>query len=285
MALTLSPVIPARRKVHSDGFSYLNLNAGGFGGLADPVLNLDHFRMSERPFPPRPIAGFAAITAVFERSEGGFVGRDHLGMHARILPGGCYGLVSGSGMIAEETPFPGTTCEGIHISVNLQSAAKRAPPRSFALEPNQVKEWKPNPALRARVYLGKLAGVESAVALPAPFSFFEFMMRPMMSASPRVLAESGGLVYVLRGKIRLTTGDDVVALESAQAIAFANPEKDQELFVETLEESHFIFLAGRACREPVVSHGAFVMNTAAEIADAIARYQSGKMGKLDPIAE
>lgn len=284
MSLTFSTAVPARRKVHSDGFSYLNLSANHFAGLADPVLNLDHFRMSERAFPPRPLAGFAAVTAVLENSEGGFVGRDHLGMNARVMPGGFYGLVSGSGMIAEESPFSGTICEGIHVSINLAATDKKNPPRSFTLEPNQVKEWKPNPALRGRVFLGKLAGAESPVSLPTPFSFFEFSMRPKMSASPRVLSEFGGLVYLLRGKLRLTSGDEVTGLEATQAIAFSNPEKDQELFIESLEESHFVFLAGRACREPVVTLGGFVMNTQSEISDAIARFQSGEMGKLEPSA-
>ena len=150
------------------------------------------------------------------------------------------------------------------------------------MEPGQVKEWRPNPALRGRVLLGKLAGAESPVRLPAPFSFFEFTQKPKMSASPRVLAESGGLVYVLRGKVRISSGDDVFTLESGQALGFANSERDLELFVESLDESHFIFLSGKSCRETIVSHGAFVMNTASEIEDAIRRYQSGEMGTLDP---
>jgi redox-sensitive bicupin YhaK (pirin superfamily) len=280
MALTFSPIIPARRKVHSEGFSYFNLNERDFEGSADPVLNVDHFRMSERPFPARPLAGFVAVTAVLENSSGGFVGRDHLGLHAQIDPGGLYGLVAGSGMIAEESPNAGKICEGIHVSLNLSSKLKRQPPRSFTLEPKQVKEWKPNPQIRGRVFLGKLAGAESSVSLPAPISFFEFFSKPKMSVSPRVLAESGGIVYVMSGKIRVSSGDKVISVEAMNAIGFANEEKDVELFIEALDESHFIFITGRSCREPIVTHGGFVMNTQAEIADAIKRYQSGEMGKL-----
>lgn len=286
MALTFSPIVPARRKVHSDGFSYLNFSASAFGaGFLDPILNLDHFRMSERPFPPRPLAGFAAVTAVLETSPGGFVGRDHLGLRARVGPGGLYGLVSGSGMIAEEMPYPGTTCEGIHVSINLPVRSKRESPRSFVLEPAQVKEWKPNPQIRGRVYVGKLAGAESPALLPIPCSFFEFHARAKMSVTPRVLAESGGLVYLLSGKLRLSAGDEIVGLDALQAIGFANGEKDSEILVEAIEESHFFFVSGRACREPVVTHGGFVMSSAAEIADAIARYQGGKMGSLEPTAD
>jgi redox-sensitive bicupin YhaK (pirin superfamily) len=282
MALSFSPIITARRKVHSEGFSYYNLNARFFGGLVDPILNIDHFRMSERPFLPRPLAGFSAVTVVLENSAGGFLARDHLGTSAQIGPGGFYGLVAGTGMIAEETPDEGQTCEGIHVSINLPSKEKKSAPRSFSLQPNEVKEWKPNPQLRGRVFLGKLAGVESTVALPSPFSFFEFEAKPKMSVAPRVFSESGGLVYLLRGKIRLTSGDEVITLEAMQTVGFSSAEKDLELFIESLEDSHFIFLAGKSCREPAITHGGFVMTNQAEIADAIVRYQSGKMGKLEP---
>ncbi len=281
MPLSFSPIITARRKVHSDGFSFFNLNERFFGGMIDPILNLDHFRMSERPFPPRPLAGFSAVTAVLEGSRGGFLGRDHLGLNAHVLPGGLYGLVSGAGMIAEETPHAGEVCEGIHVSINLTSKDKKAPPRSFVLEPTQVREWKPNPQVRGKVFLGRIAGAESPVALPSPFSFFEFEMKPKMSATPRVLSRSGGMVYLLRGKIRLSSGDEVVGLEAGQAIGFQSEDKDLELFIESLEDAHFFFLAGKRCDEPKITHGSFVMNTQAEIAAAIARYQAGEMGTLE----
>lgn len=282
MPLSFSPIITARRKVHSDGFSFFNLNERFFGGMIDPILNLDHFRMSERPFPPRPLAGFSAVTTVFESSRGGFLARDHLGLNAQVLPGGLYGLVSGSGMIAEETPNAGEVCEGIHISINLLGKDKKLPPRSFTLEPSQVREWKPNPQLRGRALLGRIAGAESPVSLPSHFSFFEFEMKPKMSVTPRVLSKSGGMVYVIRGKVRLSSGDEVVPLEAGQAVGFSSDDKDLEVFIESLDDAHFFFLSGKRCGEPKIMHGSFVMNTPVEIADAIRRFQVGEMGKLDP---
>lgn len=284
MSLQFSPIITARRKVHSDGFSFFNLNERFYGGLIDPILNIDHFRMSERPFPARPLAGFSAVTCVLETSEGGFIARDHLGLHATIAPGGFYGLVSGSGMTAEETPTPGMTCEGIHVSINLPARQKKRAPESFSQTPEQVKEWTPNPQLKARVLLGRIAGVQAEVCLPEPFALLEFQMRPKMSANPRVLSASGGMIYVLRGKVRVSAGDDVNSLEVHQSIGFQSEDRDVEIFLESLEDSHFFFFAGKSCKEPVVTHGPFVMNTQAEIADAIERYQRGEMGKLEPLS-
>ncbi|MBC7386834.1 MAG: hypothetical protein H7301_11825 [Cryobacterium sp.] len=282
MALQFSPVITARRKVHSDGFSFFNLNERFYGGLVDPILNIDHFRMTERTFPPRPLAGFSAVTCLFGSSEGGFVVRDHLGFQATVEPGGLYALVSGTGMVAEEAPFPGKTVEGMHVTVNLNAKGKRRPPASFSLAPGDVKAWKPNPQLSARVWLGKIAGAESPLKLPEPFTLLELNMLPRMSANPRVLSFSGGLVYVLRGKVRISSGDEVNTLDAMQSIGFQSDDRDLELFIESLEDSHLFFFTGKSCREPLVIHGAFVMNTQAEIADAVERYQAGQMGQLAP---
>lgn len=285
MPFEFSKITSAQRKVHSDGFAYLNLSEKMFAGLIDPILSIDIFKMSEANMPPRPMGGFSTATYLLRASPGSMESRDSRSdRRETILPGGLRWTHSGSGIIHAEHPVGGETCEGIHLSVNLPSAQKRTEPWTKYLEPAEVKEWKPNPALSGRVLIGRIAGAESKIPVPVPVSFFEFDVRTKMSVSPRVLAESGGLVYVLSGKVRVTGGDSVVVLEPAQAVGFANTEKDSELFVEALESkdggAHFIFVSGKACQEPVVAHGPFVMNTQAEVEAAIERYQRGEMGKL-----
>jgi redox-sensitive bicupin YhaK (pirin superfamily) len=45
-----------------------------------------------------------------------------------------------------------------------------------------------------------------------------------------------------------------------------------------------LILGGRPIREPVFHYGPFVMNTKAEVMQAIEDYQSGKFGSLPPNA-
>jgi len=47
--------------------------------------------------------------------------------------------------------------------------------------------------------------------------------------------------------------------------------------VANAADARFIVLAGRALREPIVQYGPFVMNTRAEIEQAIRDYQSGEL--------
>ena len=50
--------------------------------------------------------------------------------------------------------------------------------------------------------------------------------------------------------------------------------------VESLADATVLMLNGQAITEPVVGYGPFVMNTREEISQAIADYQSGRMGYI-----
>ena len=49
--------------------------------------------------------------------------------------------------------------------------------------------------------------------------------------------------------------------------------------IEATEPLHVLLLAGMPLREPVVAHGPFVMNTEADIVQAMADYRSGQFGR------
>ena len=56
-------------------------------------------------------------------------------------------------------------------------------------------------------------------------------------------------------------------------------ERGSKLFVKAQKKSEFLFIAGKPIGEPIARGGPFVMNTKAEILEAIKDYNNGTFAK------
>ena len=113
-----------------------------------------------------------------------------------------------------------------------------------------------------------------------------FTFSPMLMLDLR--AKSGDLIeipveegyntslYVLKGGIQI---EDQRKVNEAELVRFTT--SGQAIRFEVLEDSKLLLLAGEPIHEPIASYGPFVMNTKTEIQQAIADFQSGKMGVLE----
>ena len=99
-------------------------------------------------------------------------------------------------------------------------------------------------------------------------SFIEFKQGSKLKIN--VDKERNILLYVVKGKIKVNNS----IIEELHLVEFENDE--DEINIEALEDSVLIFCHGKPFNEPVVSYGPFVMNTEAEIKQAMIDYQSGK---------
>ena len=69
-----------------------------FGGAMDPLLMVDHFRMSEPTFGPHHHAGFSAVTYVLEDSRSAHQNTDSMGNNLPINLGSLHWMVAGRGI-------------------------------------------------------------------------------------------------------------------------------------------------------------------------------------------
>ena len=276
MATEFSPISTSPGR-GGGSFSLQQLDLHQWGERASPVEVLDHFRVSGRPFPPHPHAGFSAVAYVFEDSQASLRSRDSLGNDAVVGPGGLVWTQAGSGLMHEETPAEnGRELHGLQVFVNLSSKNKLVKPQQFRIENQDVPVWRSNAADRVRVVVGSFAEFSSPLV---PAEAFRFLDAELVHEIPFELEDGhNAIVYVLKGRATVSADGHDVTVGAEQAVALNG---SGTVNVEALDRAQILVLSGAAIGEPVISAGPFIMNDESQVEDAFVRYRAGGMGRLE----
>jgi len=248
----------------------------------DPFLFLNHHgpqtygpHNAGLPFGPHPHRGFDTVTFIL---DGMLTHRDSAGYESTIKAGGVQWMTAGRGIIhAEVSPAGflerGGPLEILQLWVNLPGRLKMSAPAYTGLQREQI------PALRSEdgnATLNLIAGTWGGATGPVASLTGVFMSTIELKDGARLrlpaLLGRNVLLYVVRGALRV--GPD-------RAGAFELVElSEQGESLELAAEPAALVLFGHAAplAEPVVAHGPFVMNTRAQISEAIADYQAGRFG-------
>ncbi|MBI5330910.1 MAG: pirin family protein [Betaproteobacteria bacterium] len=240
----------------------------------DPFLMLDHFG-SDNPdeyiagFPEHPHRGFITFTYML---DGHMEHRDSLGNRGDLKAGGAQWMKAARGVLHSEMPQQSEgRMRGFQLWINLPAAEKMSDPayQEFAAAaiPEVVEAH-----TRVRVLAGSYAGREGVIDDPATSVLY---LDVTLAAGARfrqaVPAAHQGFVYVFEG-------DAALAGQPAPRHALAVLGAGEGVEIEAGREgARFILVAGRPLGEPIVQHGPFVMNTRAEIEQAIADYRAGRL--------
>ena len=262
--ITQRPV-PSRHLDQIDPFLFLNHHG--------PQVYPPHNR--GLPFGPHPHRGFETVTFIL---DGELAHRDSAGHESVIGPGGVQWMTAGSGLVHEEVSprafmERGGPLEILQLWVNLPPALKMTPPRYVGLQRDRTPVVESADG-KVRVHL--VSGTYGGVTGPVESLTGVFLATVEMQAGARLhidgLLDRNVFLYVIRGVIQ-----GVPETVSAFHLAEFEPEGDE---LDILADHDSVLLLGHALpiREPVVAHGPFVMNTRAEIQQAILDYQAGRFG-------
>jgi quercetin 2,3-dioxygenase len=86
-----------------------------------------------------------------------------------------------------------------------------------------------------------------------------------------IATDHNAFTYTYRGKVSIA---GTSAADRQMAILTNN--KAIAVCIEAVEDSRLLIVAGRPLKEPIVQQGPFVMNTTAQIYQAMRDYQAGK---------
>ncbi|HEY5850402.1 MAG TPA: pirin family protein [Lysobacter sp.] len=268
-----------------DGFPARSLfSYNSHGSHLSPFLLLDYagpydFEPATHPrgVGQHPHRGFETVTIVY---EGEVAHRDSTGAGGTIGPGDVQWMTAASGILHEEFHSPeftqrGGTLDMVQLWVNLPARDKMRPPGYQTLLDRDIPSVPlPDDAGRVRVIAGEYAGHAGPARTHTPIDVWDVRMTRGGHARFDVTAGRTLALVVLKGVVRVN-GQPA---HEAQLVAF--DRNDGELLVEAETDATVLLLSGEPIDEPVVGYGPFVMNTQAEIAQAMTDFNSGRFGQI-----
>jgi redox-sensitive bicupin YhaK (pirin superfamily) len=245
----------------------------------DPFLMLDEFDSDEpndylAGFPAHPHRGFETVTYML---DGHLLHEDHLGNRGDLVAGGVQWMTAGRGIIHSEMPQQvAGRMRGFQLWLNLPAKEKMKPAGYRDLEPEEIPRVRLG-ASEVAVIAGHFstpghATVQGPIAGGATDPvYLDVALAPGSSLQIRLPETHTALVYVYEGA--LSVGAQVIAKGTLGRLG----EGDSVELVTAQTSSRALVLAGKPLREPVVAYGPFVMNTTAEIEQAVRDYRSGRL--------
>ena len=225
-----------------------------------------------------PHRGFETVTFVY---EGEVEHKDSTGQGGVIGPGEVQWMTAGAGILHEEfhsAAFAraGGVLQMIQLWVNLPAKDKMTSPGYQPILRQQIPELAlANGSGTARVIAGSFGGQTGPARTFTPMQVVDLKLKKGAALTIPVPAGwSTGLV-VLHGAVQAQDG--AVATD-AQMLMYEHA--GQDISAQVLEDSVALLLCGEPIDEPIFGHGPFVMNTKAEISQAIEDFNSGRFGRI-----
>ncbi len=258
---------------------------------ADPFLLLDQGGPTDwapreaKGAPWHPHRGFETVTYVL---DGEIAHHDSNGGGGVIGEGDTQWMTAGGGILHDELPSERAWQAGgrqhiVQLWVNLPKSLKLTPPRYQAIEGRDLTLLtSPDGGALVRLIAGDLGAFHGPGVTHTPITYAHVTLHPGAQVTLPWTRAFNGLAYVLEGQgyagaeARPVADHELVVFGAGDTITMraADQPRGDSPYLEVL------VLGGLAIREPIAHYGPFVMNTRAEILEAIDDFQSGRMGTI-----
>jgi len=271
---------------HDDAYPAGNERLGPAATLAGRHLGqdfegIDGWRMyhgGDVPgFPQLPHRGFETVTYMI---AGRMRHRDSTGGEGLLRNGGVQWMTAGRGLIHSELPEQQEgRMEGFQLWLNLPAAQKMGAPGYRDIASEEIPELRLE-GVTARVVAGESHGVAGAVRKPVTEPLYlDLHLAPGARFEQALPAQHNAFVYVYRGELEIDAGDERTAVPAQRMAVLANrPEADGVRLHAGADGARALLIAGRPLGEPIAQYGPFVMNSQAEIFQAVEDFRAGKFG-------
>ena len=244
----------------------------------DPFLMLDEFGSENKDdyiggFPPHPHRGIETVTYML---DGEFEHEDSTGAKGRMRSGDVQWMKTGSGIIHSEMPaMKEGKLHGFQLWINMPAKLKMDKPEYLYIDANKMSIHK-DEEKKIKIIAGKFGDVEGPVkGHNVKPIYFDVELKKNKKFNFMLPSSHNSFIYLINGEIKIgdKTHDKV---SGATLIILANGEK---LNIKGNTNSKFLLISGEPIGEPIARGGPFVMNTKAEILQAVEDYQNGNFVK------
>ena len=244
----------------------------------DPFLMLDEFGSENKDdyvagFPPHPHRGIETVTYML---HGKFEHEDSTGSKGKMEPGDVQWMKTGRGIIHSEMPaMAGGKLLGFQLWVNMPAKLKKNKPEYLYIKSEELGVYKDSEKL-IKVIAGKYKNIEGPEKNHnvEPI-YFHIILKEDTEFKYDVPRGHNSFVYILKGELKIGEKDHAKTYDSNLVLL----EKGDKLIVKAIKRTEFLFIAGKPIGEPIARGGPFVMNTKAEILEAIQDYNNGTFAK------
>lgn len=261
----------------------------------DPFLLFDDFRNEhprdyQRGFPWHPHRGIETITYVL---AGTVDHADSLGNTGSLGAGDVQWMTAGSGILHQEMPQGNKAGQmhGFQLWANLPGHLKMTQPRYQDVTSRDIPEIQDDDGTIVRVIVGKFWGKTGPVdGIAADPQYLDISVPAGVKKTFKVDTHKSAFAYVFEGKGNFrdasrprgvllekeVRGEEVNIRDMSGDRTLVQFGRGDEVTVQAGDHGvRFLLISGAPLREPVAWHGPIVMNTAAEIKQAMADLRNG----------
>ena len=244
----------------------------------DPFLMLDEFGSDNAEdyiagFPPHPHRGIETVTYML---KGEFEHQDSTGAKGNMKSGDVQWMKTGRGIIHSEMPaMTEGKLQGFQLWINMPAKLKKNKPEYIYIDSKQMQTYK-DIDKKITIIAGKFKDVEGPVSKHnvEPI-YFDIELKEGKEFNFELSSTHNSFIYLVEGSIKI--GDQAHASIQNSKLIILN--KENNLKVLGLKNSKFLLISGKPIGEPIVRGGPFVMNTQAEIKEAIQDFHNGTFAK------
>lgn len=269
-----------------DGFPVYNLfSYDRLGQSLSPFLLLDYaapYRFdpttAQHGVGSHPHRGFETVTIAY---QGEVTHKDSSGGGGTIKAGDVQWMTAGGGILHQEFHSPefahqGGLFEMVQLWVNLPAHSKMTPAKYQAIEADQIQHITLDDAgSEMRVIAGQYQDTAGAATTFSPVNVWDGTIIKGQEHTFYATEGHTALLVLLSGQVILNENQSI---EAPSLVVLSREEIDFSIKAE--QDSKFLILTGQPLNEPIEGYGPFVMNSKAEIVEAVRDFNSGKFGSM-----